>query len=1332
MREILRHKKELALSLLFALLLTTTARGEIKYDNIRFKQLTIAEKLPNSTIYSITQDESGYMWFGTRSGLCKYDGYDLTTFYHDPNDSTSLCSNFVNSLFDDPKRGRLWIVTEDGMSSYDHQTERFTHYEIEGNTMDDNRFVVSQTGDLLTNSSVGVYRFDDKFDRFIPLLFADEGTNVDRIACDLENRLWIKTGGRLRCYDLSLGEFVSLPHLLKPFERSCRRLFYLSNNKLVIRSDDGSYIYDITSDRLSKLAFSVDIDDISCAEVDHVGNVWIGSEYGIFVFDGGCREIAHFEQRYGDLSSLNDSPIYTIYRDRSDEVWVGTYFGGVNYYVVRSDQFRIYPYGGSSNHLSGKAVREVVNSPDGGLYIATEDGGLNYMSAKREITRSEELNAKVGLGDAKNVHSLLITENRYLWVGLFMRGLVRYDMLTGESVDYDSMIPGISVFSILEDSNGDVWFGGPNGLYLIDKDDYMAPKRALSLRVHTMIQLDEHTILAGTRKGGLQKVDIERVEATPHDILSLPDLHITSIYRDSNGKIWVGANNDRLYLLDSEANLISEYTKDDLGSGDIKGIVEDNQNNIWVGSGAGLCRINPASREVSRYSVANGLPSNQFNFASACKRGDGELVFGTINGMISFYPNEVRKRESEFGVLITNIIDGRSEDRSVEDVTLTSSEAQSLTINYSGLNYQYSDNTLYAMKMEGIDNDWQYVGTQHQVRFSNLSAGEYTLRIKASGDGVTWDEKGATSLAIKVLPPWWLSTWAYILYLLLVALAIYLFIHFTRARLTLEMRLRSEQERRVNIEQLNQQKINFFTYVSHDLRTPLTLILSPLKQMIDRRDSGEMIGDEEGERLEIIYRNACRMNLLIDELLTLSKIEMQQMKMNLRRGDIMSFLRSLSAIFDITAEEREIEFEVDLESGCDEVWFSPSKLERIIYNLLSNAFKYTPNGGSIKLSARIIEAGRMVRISVKDSGRGIARELQPKIFDSYYQVDNRDQRVGFGLGLSLVKSLVLLHKGQINVVSEQGQGSEFVVTLDVSRDSYSESEYSIETISTQEFKRHNQSLQQKIDLLPPKLEHSGEDARRAKPKILIVEDNPDMNSYIADIFANEFEVVRAYNGADGCRLLDESLPDIIVSDVMMPEMDGLQFTKRVKESLRSSHIPVILLTAKSETLEQREGYLVGADGYITKPFDAENLKLLVTNLQRSRALSIERFNECDQADVELITNSSRDSEFMHQVVDLIMENLSNDSFGVAEATAELGVSRSLLHNKLKSLSGVSFTQFVRSLKMKEAKAMLARGMNISEVTFAIGMSDPSYFTKCFKREFHTTPTEFIRDLRGEG
>ena len=566
----------------------------------------------------------------------------------------------------------------------------------------------------------------------------------------------------------------------------------------------------------------------------------------------------------------------------------------------------------------------------------------------------------------------------------------------------------------------------------------------------------------GTRKSGLYKLDKKKQTVTPVKFSDRIVNFITYLFEDSQHNIWVGSNYGT-FVLNSNGVLKKNYTVNDgLPSNGIKTIIEDDSKKIWLTTEQGLCRFDPKTHTINNLRVNDGLPVNQFNYASACQANNGELFFGTINGLISFFPNSLNKSPNLFKVKFTEIqVNGKPYPISYVDnsnkpkykIELNYQQGKSFTVEFSGMNFRFGSNTYYATKLEGADNKWQNIGKQHHVNFSNLSHGKYTLYVKAGNDGHTWDETGINSIEIILKPPFWLSIWAYFIYLIIIGLVLFYIYKFSRQRLNLMFKLKAEQSQIANLEELNQQKINFFTYVSHDLKTPLTLILSPLQRMLQNAKTSD-----EKAKLNVIVRNANRMNYLIDELLTLSKIEMKQMRINVRKGDVMIFIDDISKIFELVASDRNIDFNIQLpKQKNQEVWFSPSKLERIIYNLLSNAFKYTRPDGMVLLSARLLEESNFtfLELIIEDSGRGIPQNHLDRIFDNYYQVEKTDHYKGFGIGLSLTKSLVTIHKGSIEVESHEGVGTKFIVKINVSENAYDDDQRMSESISYDDIKKYN-------------------------------------------------------------------------------------------------------------------------------------------------------------------------------------------------------------------------------------------------------------------------------------
>ncbi|MFI3322950.1 MAG: hybrid sensor histidine kinase/response regulator transcription factor, partial [Rikenellaceae bacterium] len=793
-----------------------------------------------------------------------------------------------------------------------------------------------------------------------------------------------------------------------------------------------------------------------------------------------------------------------------------------------------------------------------------------------------------------------------------------------------------------------------------------------------------------------------------------------------------------LKVINNQGKIIREYTIDQIGSNMIKSIVEDKMGNMWIGTDIGLCSISLDDTTIN-YTISDGLPARQFNYGAAFSSEDGVLYFGATSGLVSFSAQKMNRSTPKFNLKITNIYVNRESSvyeeynrlsqrnkSNIQSLELNHNEARSVRIEFSGLNYKYETNTHYAIKLEGMDEKWQNMGNYNRVSFSNLRAGSYKLLIKASGDGVNWDEDSMVSLKMKVQPSLWLSWGAMIIYLLIIILIIRVLYSHTKARLLLNMQLKSEHNERLNIERINLVKSNFFAFVSHDLKTPLTLVLSPLQRIIKQ----EKIGDCDRDKLQKIYSNASRMNYLIDELLTVSKIEMQQMQIKVQRGNIMQFISEISHLFDIVAEEKGIEFIVKLDKNEDMVWFSPPKLERIIYNLLSNAFKYSDQGGRVLLTATFEQHNqkKMVVVEVEDSGRGIPEDRLESIFESYTQVAENDNRTGFGLGLSLTKSLVNIHKGTISVKSKEAFGSTFTVNIDVTELSYDASQRSDESTNMHNFNHINTIIEESVKILPEN-GAKADSTLNSIDTMLIVDDNRDMNDYLVEIFKDKYKIIRAYDGKEALDRIKESMPNFILCDVMMPNMNGVEFTKILKEDISTSHIPIIMLTAKSDQKDFTEGYLAGADYYISKPFNSEHLELMVENMQNTRRRNFQRFQQQDEVIISEVVTNSRDEKFMSEILALINVNMGNEEFGVQEIVENMNISRTLIHNKIKALTGVSITYFIRGIRMKEAKRRLLEGVNISEVAYSVGYSDPNYFTKCFKKEFNLTPREYITSLK---
>lgn len=1345
--------------LFFYLLLSGFLFGR-QINDVRFAHLNIMNGLPQNTVNCIAQDNQGFIWLGTRNGLCRFDGYEIRNYFNDESDTLSLTNNFIISLHKD-KSGKLWVLTEKGICLYNQQTDKFRRYNLwQGHrVLRGNFFFETAKGRLFVSTFNEIYAYNqatDKFDLVLSNALLQKHTAVDifSLVVDENDILWLGTLNGIHWYDLNSKEFstqiVSKQASAKLANLQINRIYIDKYRRIWIgTAENGVLVYTPATQSIVQFDTRNGFTNNNIGAIcqDEQNNMWIGTEQGVNIVDNNLRLIKKIEQNAADMSNLSDNAIYSIFNDNASNIWVGTFFGGLNIFYKGSDNFTIYPFGYLSKHLSGKAVRQIISNDANSLWIATEDGGLNFLDKKtRNIQHYENGNGKIKLS-YHNIHSLLKDKNNNLWIGTFTGGLNCYNISTGRMKYYSvpkNNFPAVSVFSLLQDNQGTIWAGTPGGLlyYSPDKDQFIRFGNEDVGRsfIYCLFQDSEANIWIGTRTRGLFYLDAKTKKTIQVKLFGKTENFITSITEDRRKQIWVGTNNSGVSCLNRKSESRTLTLKDGLPSNSIKGIVEDNNGKIWFSTESGLCRYDQVSGEIENFSVSDGLPINQFNFSSAYKAPDGELFFGTINGMISFYPNQLVPARKLFKVQITNFkISGKNINIDSEDSPLTKNisetnsielshdQASSFSFDFTALNFKYATNTIYAMRLLGADADWQVINRQRQILFSNLPEGKYVLQIKASIDGIHWDESGMRSLDIIIRPPFWRSWWAYIIYFIILIMAGYAAFNIAKTRIKLRMRFQAEHAEKLQLEELNQHKINFFTYITHDLKTPLTLILSPLQRMINSNS----LPAEVRKKLDVIFRNANRMNHLIDEIMTFSKIEMKQQKITVKQGNVLAFIYEISSIFEMIAAEREIDFVIDIPSNQNEkAWFSPSNLERIIYNLLSNAFKYTPAGGMITLSASLerVNGQIFLNVSVEDSGRGIPKHLLDRIFENYYQVERKDENEGTGIGLALTKALVNIHKGTIRAESEPAIGTRFIVRLNVSETAFEPDERSYEELDTESMDKNKSQFIDSVKLFSENTPVPASGKNR-KMKILIVEDNTEMNDYLEEIFSQNFDVIKACNGKEGLEKVISEVPDLIICDIMMPVMNGLELTNKLKTDLSFSHIPIVLLTAKNMENDFTKGYQSGADAYIVKPFNDENLELLVNNLLQTRQRNIERFRNDDDSNIQEIVSNPRDEKFMSDLVKLIMENIENEEFGVTEITSALGVSRSLLHIKLKKLTDVSITEFIRQIKMKEARKLLLNGHNVSETSFAIGMSDPNYFTKCFKKHTGFTPSEFLKNIK---
>lgn len=1345
--------------ILFISVLFLPVKAEDNSIDFRFAHITNNEGISQQHITSMMQDDKGLMWIGTKNGLCVYNGYEIKRYFNNKKNANSLNHNFVRSVFQDSQK-RIWIGTEKGVCSYLPHFDAFQRYDAP--LTPTTAFAQNKRGEIFCISDYNsLYRFNEETNAFDRINAVGDSILIYSIVTDDKDRLWLGTDRGLKVYDhkfLHITEYTALnDSKITADVADVVNVVYIDKQKNIWVGKNGNGIVRINAktNEITRWNKKNGLSDgmIRTIEQDALGRMWFGTEKGVFVFFPDGR-IHNIRQDYTNNQGLNDNAVYSIVRDRDDNIWIGTYFGGINIFKNDYKQFRHYRAGYSNSLLKGKAIRKIVEEGNGIFWIATEDGGLNRLNEKTGEIKKIEHPALVD-----NVHALMFdAASNELWIGMFRGGVTRYNIKTGRFTNYLGENTGLDsdmIFSIEMDHDGVVWIASVRGLRYYDKktNRFMKlPHELLSnVFIYTLYVDSKNNVWIGTRTQGLFRYNKKTGEIkswiSKEDGDGLADNFITSVFEDTKHQIWIGTNNGGLHKFDVRNETISAVENDLLQNENcIYGILEDNNKRLWISTNNGLICMDTRENNIRRYTTDEGLPVNQFNYSSCLRSKNGRFYFGTVNGLISFVPDKVTINNRKLNILLLNlfignhIVTAKDEDspltKSFDEtnkITLTAKQARSFSIEYAAISLGHTSNIAYAIKMEGVDRDWNYVNNQRRIVYSGLPHGNYVFRIKASYSNQSWDSASERVLEIRILPPFYLSNLAFVIYFIIFMVIAYFVFRFVSIRIKEKNLMKMEHLEKENIKAMNKLKIDFFTNISHELKTPLTLIISPLQSVIE--DAALDFGLKS--RLQTVLRNAHRMVKLIEELITFNKIESGQTQIHLQKGNPLEFIEEIYYLFKDVASRKGINFELRLENNGEDVWYSPSCVEKIVNNLLSNAIKFTSEGGSILLNSSIVEIKKgevFLDIRVEDTGIGIAKEELTNVFKNYYQTrrgQNFDPN-GWGIGLALTWNLVQMHKGNISVESEVGKGSKFSVSLNVSEQAFTPKEKS-EVKADQNFLvtyNYQKSEILENSALPISQLSNPEVELESKYTLLVVDDNRELAEFLSEIFsAKYYRVLTAENGEEALKIAIKSNPDIIISDIMMPVMDGITLCSKLKNDLLTSHIPVILLTAKQGHQNIISGYESGADMYVEKPFNTQALELIVQNMLRTRDQNRKQLKDDPEFNITAVAKNPRDEKLLNAIKEFVNENIENENLSVSDITQAVGVSRTVLHVKMRNLLDMSISEYVRTLRLNRAKELLLEGHNISETAYQTGFSDPNYFSKCFKKKYGSSPTDFISALR---
>ncbi|MCL3780927.1 response regulator [Prolixibacteraceae bacterium JC049] len=1310
-----------------------------------FKHYNSNGGLIHNSVLGITQDSKGFMWFSTPVGISRFNGKNFHSIYF--KDQQNIQGRWLGSQILTDRHDNIWVRNDSQVGLYNRQNDQIDffdykrpgHFHIEGYPQ---YIVKDKNHNLILRSNKKTYRFDNKQQKFISIKIPiAEGKSILKLFQDNSKNWWIITYSEILVIE-SLNSTSAL-RTIKGLPRSNNitstgyHLMEGHYGKIYLTiPQHGLYIidkltYEIKSIKASQLLDHKTLSSniIRCMNIDPQGNIYLGTSKGINCLNPFTGYIDYFIQDFNNNRSLSDNSVYNIFFDRHGNMWASTYFGGVNLWAKNSNVFQYYKAGNAPKNLSGKAVSQMQEDKYHNIWIATEDGGLSYFNPINNTFKHILVSNNI---TPRNIHSFYVKDNSVL-LGSWYNGLqeYQYQPYNINHLQLKKQVLPNSISTIFPINSSEFLVGSQYGLILYNrKKNTTLSVTGIQqwLHIRNIIRTHDNRILVSTDSQGVYLYDVISQKCFPFltQFESIPQ-NITFMFESSDCSLWIGTFENGLYHFDLEKNTVKHFTKaDGLPDETIYSIVEDQNARLWLTSNKGLICFNTNTNTFLHFTNNDGLPINQFNYQSNLLHSNGKIYLGTVNGLIAFNPLEVGHNIIFPEIQITDFfldnkrVTPKHENEilkqpiySTNELTLEHNQ-NNIAFEFAAIDYTSPENIEYSCKMENFDKQWLELGRHNKVTYSRLPAGEYTFKIRAKTNPDLWNSK-PKSIKVTVLPSFWQSKWGYMLYTLIVILIISIYIYYLKERHKAKALLELERIEKNKIKELNQLKTEFYTNVSHEFKTPLSLIIDPIKRI----SSNEVTPTEIHQVSSIALRNIERLNTLINHLLDFNKSEANAFELAVQPMKISKWIDTISLRFLSLAQKREIDFHIQIDPVSSKCWFDPEIMDTVLTNLLSNAFKFTPPKGKISLSVKKLENTKpMMLFEIKDSGIGIDKTEQNKIFDRFYKSKSEENDlIGTGIGLPLSKHLIELHHGSIDVESKKGEGSTFIVKIPCSKLAYQANEWSKNSyLFTSEDTILNETP---LKTLPSK--------SKSNSKILIVEDNLDLQQYLTQLLQKTYNVKTASNGVEAWEYLQNHKPDIIISDVMMPQMDGFELCDKIKSDLSTSHIPVILLTAKTEEQDKTLGLRKGADLYLEKPFNSEILLSYLRNLEVAKQNIKTRFEKDLGINLTEVTYSDKDEEFIQKAIKIVFDNMQNDTFDVKQFIAEMAISKSLLYTKLKEISGMTATQFIQSIRMKEAARLLQTNQfNINETATKVGFADPAYFSRCFKKQFQCSPSEFVK------
>jgi ligand-binding sensor domain-containing protein/signal transduction histidine kinase/CheY-like chemotaxis protein/AraC-like DNA-binding protein len=1329
----------------------------------KFTSLTSTDGLPSNTVTAILKDSYGLMWFATDDGLSRFDGTDVLVYRHNKKDSTSLRSSDISSLHQDQK-GRIWVGTiGGGLHLYDRRKDSFVSipspHSVTSITSD-------ATGKLWVGTTGGLVQVDAESRQIST--FSSIPNVPDQISrglilsvtIDSKQRVWIGSKNGLFRIDPAHqdDEYINSLEFL-PNEDGARTVKSILEDRqgniwvgtysgLIQLNADGQLIRHFQYQPGNKNSLSTNMVFAIALEKDH--HIWICTDAGLNILDTSNGNISRHSPDPRTQFSLTNKSVRCILFDNEGICWLGTYKGGVNKYdknlaifgLKRSDVND--PYG-----LSGPFVTSFAETKSGEIFVGTDGGGLNMYNRSTNLFRKFPINPKnKNAASGLAILTLELVSENDLWIGTFQDGLFQFNPKTGSYTQYirgkdSSSLSNNEIFCLEKDKSGKLWIGtNGGGVHLYDPktkrfERYFDQGTPISQRPIPLngyirdILLDKQGKLWIASHGtGIAVYDPVTRKSVLLDKQSsnLPGNIVASILEDKKGNIWVGTFGEGMALYDQRSGKFISYgEKEGLASNTINKILEDAQGRIWVSTNQGISSLDIKNKKFTNYTAHNGIQDRTFVLGSGIRASDNMLFFGGIAGFNYIDTRSLPSAKNMPPIILkdlrignriitpadSNFIDA---DISVAK-TITLDYKQNFSIGYAALDYTNPKQVHYRHRLLGMQTEWNETGLNNFVSYTNLGPGNYVFEVQASRDGINWSPQ-TTSVEVIVKPPFYLTIYAYIFYILTPLVILFL---MRRRGIQKLQRQFKEQQQRAEAEQaqeLDRLKIKFLTNLSHEFRTPITLILAPVETLLAKTKTTEL-----NPPVEAIKRNAKRLLNLVDQLLDLKNMQQQEVNLDLNRRDIISYIKDTSDQFSDLSIRKGIQFKTVSKLSQLYMDFDANKLERILFNLLSNAFKFTPNGGQVTLEISQQtdqEEKQWLLITITDTGIGIPEDKHDKIFDRFFQNDTDPSVLnqGSGIGLSIVREFVQLHQGTITVQSHPGSGTTFIVKLPVGTD--------CQPVSLPE-KRDPEPAQMAIDTFVSKQEKPNTED---PSNVLIIEDNDEFRHYLKESLMPFYNVIEAIDGKEGWQKTLSYHPELIVSDIAMPEMDGITLSQKIKSDKRTQHIPVILLTASIGEQQQLEGLSSGANDYLTKPFNFEILNAKINNLILLGRLLKGVYSRHIKISGQEPQIQSNQEKLLKDILFYIEDNLNTSQLSVENLSKHVGMSRGTLYNKVLEMSGQTPIEFIRSIKLEKAAVLLENSdLSISQISYMTGFTAPNYFAKSFKAKFNVLPTEYKSQKR---